>query len=76
MTKENDLLLNLGECGILFITYLDGRESWRIFRDDDQKHLVATNEALSFEKSSNKDVILCRFAALKIREQQIFYGSF
>ena len=49
LTKENDLLLNLGECGILFITYLDGRESWRIFRDDDQKHLVATNEALSFE---------------------------
>lgn len=49
LTKENDLLLNLDECGILFTTYLDGRESWRLFRDDVKKHLVATNEELSFE---------------------------
>jgi len=49
INKENDLLLNLGECVIFFSTYLDGEESWRFFKDSAKEHLVATNEKIEFE---------------------------
>ena len=45
----NNLWLDFGDYWVVFITFDDGEESWRLFSPiEDGKHLVATNINLDF----------------------------
>lgn len=49
LSDKNDLWLDFGDYWIVFVTFEDGEESWRLFTiNDDLPHLVASNSWLDF----------------------------
>lgn len=49
LSDKNDLWLDLGDYWIVFATFENGEESWRLFTSDaDNPHLIASNSWLHF----------------------------
>ena len=49
LSSKNDLWLDLGDCWIVFATFENGEESWRLFTlKEESPHLIASNSALVF----------------------------
>ena len=51
LSGKNDLWIDFGDFWIVFVTFEDGEESWRLFTTNDElPHLVASNSWLDFSK--------------------------
>lgn len=47
LSEKNDLWLDFGDCWLVFATFENSEESWRLFtRNMDDSHLIATNLSL------------------------------
>lgn len=48
LSSKNDLWIDLGDCRIVFVTFEDNEESWRLFSSNEEQHLVASSESILF----------------------------